>query len=152
MTLKKEIVQPMHPVLDQRWFNKPVRQHVLEFAQLCGLLLLAMAAIWIYRGRSPERWVSAIVVAGFVVSSGYRAPLLLHPVWKGAMKFAEVMGAVMNVVILSLAWVIMFVPLAITLKICGRRIMDLRYKADVESYWEERNVKCHDFKRLEKQF
>jgi hypothetical protein len=55
-------------------------------------------------------------------------------------------------VLLSVAWTIGFVPMAYLLKILRIKSMDLRYGANIDSYWEKRDAKYDDFKRLELQY
>ncbi len=138
--------------LDELWFNKPIRQHVREFAVLFGIIFFAAAGYFLYRGYSSSvaAWLAA---AGFVITAlGYRAPAALRPLWKGWMAFAEMLGIGANFVILFVAWLLMFIPVGIVMKFAGKYVMDLRYRADVESYWEDRDPKFDDFKRLERQY
>jgi general stress protein CsbA len=83
---------------------------------------------------------------------GYFFPRVLVPLWRAWMKLAHYMGLVMTFVILSVAWTIGFVPMAYLLKILRIKSMDLRYGANTDSYWEKRDTKYDDFKRLELQY
>ncbi len=68
------------------------------------------------------------------------------------MKMAHYLSIVMTFVILSVAWTIGFVPMAYLLKILRIKPMNLSYKAKVSTYWETRDTKYDDFKRLELQY
>jgi hypothetical protein len=45
-----------------------------------------------------------------------------------------------------------FLPMAFALKVLGIRRMDTSFKADRATYWEPRDQKYDDFKRLELQY
>ena len=138
--------------LDASWMGKPVRQHIKEFGQIFSTLFFAIAAFKAYHNKSVETlliWSSLAVVFGVL---GYRAPHVLHPLWKGWMKLAHYLSIVMTFVILSLAWTIGFLPMAFILRILGIKRIDTSYKTGVATYWESRDPKYDDFKRLENQF
>jgi hypothetical protein len=85
-------------------------------------------------------------------ASAYLAPRALHPLWKGWMKFAHYLSVVMTFVLVGVVWWIGFVPMALLLKACGIRRMDMSYSAATTSYWEKREPSSDDFKRLEQQY
>lgn len=139
-------------VLDSQWMGKPVRTHVREFAVLFAIIFTGIASFKTYRyGVSTQSlaWALSGIVIGIL---GYRAPRLLHPLWKGWMKLAHYLSLVMTFVIMSLTWTIGFVPMAMLLKVLRIKTMDLSYKSGATTYWETRDPKFDDFKRLEQQF
>ena len=139
-------------VLDSQWMGKPVRTHVREFAVLFAIIFTGIASFKTYRyGVSTQSlaWALSGIVIGIL---GYRAPRLLHPLWKGWMKLAHYLSLVMTFVIMSLMWTIGFVPMAMILKALRIKTMDLSYKSGATTYWETRDPKFDDFKRLEQQF
>jgi hypothetical protein len=138
--------------LDSQWMGKPVRVHVREFAVLFSIIFTAIASYKTYHyGVTTNALVWALggIVIGIL---GYRAPRVLHPVWKGWMKFAHYLSIVMTFVIMSLTWIIGFVPMAMILKILRIKTIDLSYRSGAVTYWETRDPKFDDFKRLEQQF
>ena len=152
MSASRTVAPAGQGILEELWMGKPVSRHVKEFSQLFGLISLFIAALGVWKGWN---WLSAagyVAAAGAILLLGYRLPLVLRPVWKGWMKLAEVLSVVVNLVILTVAWVFMFVTVAAALRLFGKRVMDLRYGAQVESYWEDRDPIYDDFKRLERQY
>jgi len=138
--------------LDERWMGKTIRQHVREFGAVFGTVFLIVCAVKMY-GRAPVATCASWAAAGLLSAAlGYCAPQVLVPLWRAWMKLAHYLGLVMTFVILSIAWTIGFVPMAYLLKILRIKSIDLRYKANVESYWETRDAKYDDFKRLELQY
>ena len=148
MQSKKEVLD----VLDTQWMGKSTRVHVCEFAVLFAIISLGVAIYKTYSyGVSTESisWTFAGIIIAIL---GYRAPRVLYPLWKGWMKLAHYLSVVMTFVIMLLTWVIGFVPMAILLKTLRVKRIDLSYKSGVETYWETRDSKYDDFKRLELQF
>ncbi len=133
-------------------FGKPVRRHVRDFGTLFALICFGIAAWQWYKGR-PVSSYSLWVIPGVVFGAlGWFAPRVLLPVWRGWMKFAHYLSIVMTAVLLTLTWCIGFLPMALVLKLVGIRRVNLSYKDGSESYWEKRDPKYDDFKRLELQY
>jgi hypothetical protein len=142
----------VHP-LDELYFGKPVRIHVREFACVFSIIFLAIAAYGLIKNSSVANAGALLVASLILLAFGYLAPGVLRPVWSGWMAFAEALGKFMSTLIVSIAWTIVLVPVALLLRIIGKKVMDCSsYEPGVESYWEERDQKLHDFKLLERQF
>ena len=132
--------------------GKSTRVHVCEFAVLFAVIFLGVAIYKTYTyGTTAESVVWAF--SGIVLAIlGYRAPRALYPLWKGWMKLAHYLSIVMTFVIMLLTWMIGFIPMAMLLKTLRVKRMDLSYKSGAQTYWETRDPKYDDFKRLELQF
>ena len=138
--------------LDEKSFGKPIRQHVKEFGGLFGLIAMIFIA-WALHKRIDPMWTGiASLIGVFFLYTGYFAPSILHPIWKGWMSFAHVLGIVMTTLILTVCWSIMLVPMAMLLKIVGKKVMDTTFDPALETYWVERKGEKHDFQLLEKQY
>jgi hypothetical protein len=139
--------------LDDMWMRKTIRRHLIEFAEVFALVFLLCAIMTTYKhGPSVVTgyWCGAAAV---ILAIGFVKPIVLHPLWKGWMALGHYLGAVMSVVILSAAWTIMVVPIALLLRLLRIRVMDTRYGAAVDSYWEKRDPKHDDFSlMLKRQF
>ena len=138
--------------IEELYFNKPVRIHVREFGAVMGIVAMIVAGSkgWHNAAASITFSWAAVGVCFYFFCSFF--PKAARPLWSGWMKLAHYLGLVMTTVITSLLWVCLFIPTSLVLRVLGKRVMDLRYKADVESYWEDRKPEKHDFKLLEKQF
>jgi hypothetical protein len=133
-------------------FGKPVRRHVRDFGTLFALICFGIATWQWYKGRpisSYSLWLLPGVVFGVL---GWFIPRALLPIWRGWMKFAHYLSIVMTAVLLTLTWCIGFLPMALVLKLVGIRRVNLAYRDGSESYWEKRDPKYDDFKRLELQY
>lgn len=138
--------------LDQLLERKPVRQHLKEFGVLFSLIFTAIAGYLIWKQRAPFTTIFLSILALTLTWCAYRAPNLLHPVWKQWMAFADFLGTIVTGIILIASWIILIIPVAIMLRIIRKKVMDCRYGAPVGSYWEERDPKKDDFQLLHNQF
>ena len=138
--------------LDELQFRKPVRRHVAEFAAVFALIMVIVAGSGAYHGKPLSTVFTWIAAAMVLLLLGYKTPGVLHPLWKGWMKFAHVLGLVMTTLILAVAWTIALIPTAMGLKIFGIKVMDTTYGAKVSTYWETRDPKENDFQLLKRQF
>ncbi len=150
-TVQKVQSKTLDP-LEQLLFRKTVRQHVKEFGALFATIFLAISAFLIWRQTAPYWTIALLLLSTAMVYGAYAAPRALHPVWKGWMKFAEALGVLVTSLILFTAWSLIVIPMALLLRIIGKRVMDCTYKAPVGSYWEEREPGKDDFKLLERQY
>ena len=142
---------PVDP-LDELWFGKTKRQHVAEFACVMSILMLIIAGVRLWHYHLLPLPVGLLTASLVLLAFGYKAPRILMPVWSGWMTFAGFLGHIMTTVILSVGWMILMIPLALALRIMGKKVMDCSYKAPVDTYWENRDPKLDDFKLLERQF
>ena len=138
--------------LEELYFRKPIRQHVKEFACVMSLAMLVIAGFQIVRHDRLGVGIGLLIASIAMLYVGYRHTALLRPVWKGWMTFAEKIGAVMSVVVLSIAWFIAMVPIAVIARACRARVMDLSLDSARETYWESRDPKFDDFQLLKRQF
>ncbi len=119
---------------------------------IMATVAFAIAAVKLYKGVTPSTFAVWVAAGVAIATLGYFAPRVLLPVWRGWMKLAHVLSIITTCVILGLVWTIGFVPMAALLKVLRIKTMDLSYRAPVETYWEKRDSKYDDFKRLEQQF
>ena len=141
----------VHP-LDTIWMGKPVRRHVQEFGAIFATLFLIIASVKAYRFAPVSAYGSWTAAALLIAATGYLTPSLLHPLWKGWMKFAHYLSIVMTFVLLSLVWCIGFLPMAGIVRLCGIRVIDKSYGTKTGTYWVKRDPKYDDFKRLKQQY
>jgi len=139
--------------LEDLFFRKPVRHHVKEFGALFALItLLVTGYLLYYKDISVQSTTALFIITAAFLYFGYFQPRILYPVWKGWMAFAEKIGFVMTLVIMSITWVIVLIPTAIALNVIRKRVMNCAFREDVATYWDERDPKLNDFKLLERQF
>ena len=138
--------------LEQRQHGKTIRIQVQEFGAIFALIFVVIGGFqWFHHHRVLVS-LGLFVAAAFFYTVARYAPRVMHPLWKGWMALGAVMGFVVNTVLLALVWAAMVVPLALLLRIIGKRVMDLSFKAPVSTYWQERSEERASFTLLERQF
>ena len=133
-------------------FGKPIGQHVKEFGLLFATIGVVVAAVKLYRGKEVAEWMTWLVPAMVFAILGLYAPRVLLPIWRAWMKLAHYLSIVMTSVVLTVAWCVGLLPIAGVIKLFGIKPIDLSYGASRTSYWETRDPKYDDFKRLELQW
>lgn len=124
----------------------------MEFGALFGAIFLAIAAYVDYKHHNTALSSGLSLVGIGIALLGYRAPNILLPFWAGWMKLGHAIGSVVNLAIMMISWFVIAVPIGLILKVIGKSVMDLSYRAPVETYWEDRPDRLHDFSLLERQF
>lgn len=145
------VIQGKNP-LDQLFHGRKVREHIREFGALFALIFAVISAFVFYRHGSDTKALTYLGIGSVVLLLGARAPAVLHPVWSGWMKFAEKLSVVTTFAILMVAWSLLVVPMALLLRVLRVKVMNMDYRLPVDSYWETRAERLHDFKLLERQF
>ena len=95
------------------------------FAVIGGL------AAW--RGRPAAPALFALAIAFLVLALAW--PRLLAPIERGWMKLAEAIGSVMTVVILTLAFILVFTPMGLVLRLLGKDLLGLKPDRKLQTYW-----------------
>lgn len=139
-------------ILDTLEHRKPIRQHVREFAYIFVIIALVYGTYQLYTQSTGSHFFWSVAVAAVLFFLGDFAPIILYPVWKVWMAIATALGFIVTSIVLTIMWLGVFMPLALILKIVGKKVMDLSFDRSRASYWNDRNEKYHDFKLLERQF
>ncbi len=95
---------------------------------------LALLGAWFTYKNSPAN-LYFFAAAGTFLLAALAFPLVLAPVEKVWMRFAELLGAVMTRVILSLTFFVVITPLGLMLRLIGKDFLDIDWKKKRESYW-----------------
>lgn len=96
-------------------------------------------------------WWLAAIGMGFALV-GFLVPVWLAPVRRAWMKFAMILGAINSRILLTVVYFSIVTPLAILLRILGKRPIAVRPDKTTSSYWHERGAEEFTSRRLERQF
>ena len=138
--------------LEELYFRKTVRRHVQEFSCVLSLVMLVIGGLRAWRHDQVSLAADLLCASLVVLYVGYRRPALLRPIWKGWMTFAEKLGLVMSTIILSIAWCIALMPIALMVRLFRTKVIDLSFDRAIESYWDSRDPKYDNFELLKRQF
>jgi hypothetical protein len=118
---------PVKPDQDAR--RRALRKFGLVMAAALGVVGSVLA--WRSRAGAPYVWG----VAGLFLTVGLIRPLWLDSIEAAWMKLAEVLGAAMSRVILTLAFVLVITPLGLVRRVFGTDTLGLRPDPTMETYW-----------------
>lgn len=138
--------------LDERRFGRTVRTHIREFGAVIALVLCCIAAYGAYVGSVLSTVVGLLFAALVVWAIGAWQPRALYHAWKGWMRVSELIGAFVTGVILLAVWLALLLPTALLLRLIGKRVMNMEFRSQRESYWETREDRSDDFKLMERQY
>ena len=104
-----------------------------KFGLVMAAALAVVGGVLAWRGRAAAPYVWGVSVLFLALG-------LLRPVWLGIiepawMKLAEVMGAVMSRVILTLAFILVITPLGILRRLFHGDWLGLQLDPKAETYW-----------------
>jgi apolipoprotein N-acyltransferase len=122
-----------------------------NYGFVMAVALAAIGAVLLWRGK--EHYPVFFAVAAAFLLAALAAPVALRPVYRAWMTLAGLLGWVMTRIILIAAFVILLAPIGLLLRLCGKDILDIRFKtAGEDSYWKERNSEKPGQRDYEKQF
>lgn len=114
--------------------------------------LLGAVGAWRSGGDpSPLAW-GLLLGGGLLVLLGLVAPVVLRPVFRVWMAGALAMGFVMTRVILTLALVVVFTPVALVFRLIRRDPLHRRPDPDAVTYWIPRDDGPSGRDRLERMY
>jgi thiol:disulfide interchange protein len=123
-----------------------------QFGITVGLVLLAFAAWFAWRGRGPLLTIGPATVGAALVLFGAAWPrALVHPnrAW---MALAEALSWLSTRVILGLLFFLVFTPLGAWKRMRGWDPLNRRAPASRESFWQPYSDRQADPKHYEKMF
>ena len=88
----------------------------------------------------------ALVISGLVI------PTLLKQIYIGWMSVAIVLGNVVSRLILTLFFILIITPVALTARLLGKQFLELELDRDSASYWKVRQTESGPLAKYEQQF
>lgn len=110
-----------------------VRNFGLTFAVVFVLIALSPVVL---RGEHPRYW--ALVFGGVFAATAYLAPGLLKPLNLLWFKLGMLLHKVVNPIVLGIMFAICITPVALVLRLLGKKLIPLTFESDKSSYWIER--------------
>jgi hypothetical protein len=130
---------------------RPSPKELRFFAVL--FLLFAGIVAWFLKSRfeAPSAGVWVLVVAGAVAGLGLVLPKLIWPLYVVWMAAALPIGWTVSHVVMALVFYLVFTPIGLIMRFCGRDPMERRLDNEAGSYWKERNTRI-ETRRYFRQF
>lgn len=142
----------MSAIWDEIKHIKNTARDLRNFGYVVGAVCLALAVWFYFSGRHASQPVAAIGLA--LVLAGFLFPRVLTPFYKPWMALGVVLGFVMTRVILLVAFFVIITPLALVMRLLGKRFLETEFKSGngPKTYWHYREAGVSSKKQLEKQF
>ena len=120
------------------------------FAAVMGAMCWAAACVIYVKAGEPPWW--AIGTGAAFVLIGLLMPSWLGPLRKFWMKIAAMLGAVNSRIILTAVFAGLVTPVAVILRLLGKRPIQEAAEGGRESYWHRRDQAESRPERMERQF
>jgi len=100
--------------------------------------VFAVIALWplVFRGEHPRYW--ALVLGLAFVAAAYLAPNLLKPLNLLWFKLGMLLHKIVNPIVLGIMFLVFITPIALVLRLLGKKLIPLTFERDKPSYWIER--------------
>jgi len=100
--------------------------------------LVLIAALLYWKGRPAAPYIAG--VASFFILSGLVAPIILAPIERAWMAFANVLSIVMTFLILALTFFLVITPMGLFLRLIGKDLLDRKWNDKRDSFWSKVEV------------
>ena len=107
-----------------------------SFGLIVGLILFGLTFYQTLHGHTLNPWMlTAGILFGF---AGLFLPFLIDPVRIGLEYIGRWMGIVNTYLLLTLIYIVLFIPLSLIFKITGKDDLKLKWDKSAKSYWIEK--------------
>ncbi len=114
----------------------PKSPHELrKFGLVMTVPLALIGGVLLWKGRMLAAWI-LLGLGLFFLLSGLLFPRLLGPIEKAWMWLAEIIGAVMTRVILTIVFYLVLTPIGLFMRLRGRDLLKMKLDPNADSYWE----------------
>lgn len=121
-----------------------------QFGFTVGLFLIIVS---LYFFLTEKTGGSYLAIIGFIfIISGWLIPVALKPIYIPWMSLAVIMGFIMTRLILSLLFLVIFVPSGLVLRVFKMDPLKEKIEPTAKSYWIKRKSKSSDPKSIENQY
>jgi hypothetical protein len=134
--------------MDKSKFNDP--KEWKKFGIGLGILLAAAATVQFLKGHSLNLWLYG---AGFLAAiAGIAVPILVKPVFILFSYLGVVLGWFSTRVILVLVFFLLLTPIALIMKLAGKKFMPMGKDGNLKTYWIDRNHDSNEARSFENQY
>jgi hypothetical protein len=121
------------------------------FGFALGVILGLLAAVWVWRGHHRLA-AAAGTLGGVAVVLAAVAPSALRGVHRLFLRVGHVLGWVNTHLILILIYYLLFTPVALVLRLLGKKPLALGYDPATKSYWVPRPPETRGTERYERMY
>jgi len=128
----------------------PNRRQLRSFGITLGIAILVIAGVLYWRNAPGVVLVSSIGV--LFLTAGLAAPAILRRLYKPWMALAVLMGFVMTRILLTLIFVLLFIPTGLLMRLFGRDPLRRKLDPDAKTYWIRKQYDPKSRERLERYY
>jgi ABC-type uncharacterized transport system permease subunit len=114
----------------------------------CALVVFGSVLVWRKRDTGFLLWG----IGSAALLSGWIWPTILRPAYKYWMKMTLLLGLISSHIILLLLYYLVFTPIGLTMRACGKNPLILKTDVNIKSYWISRGERAFNRQRCEKMF
>ena len=111
-----------------------IKNFGLTFAFVSALIAFSPPAL---RGEHPRYW--ALIMGFAFAGAAYLAPSLLKPLNLLWFNLGMLLHKIVNPIVLGIMFLVFITPIALVLRLLGKKLIPLTFERDKASYWIERN-------------
>ncbi len=108
-----------------------------KFGLFFAVVLGAFAA-WSWRGGRPALAATLLALAAFALIAALLVPRWLAWPNRAWFKLGLALNAIVSPIVLGAIFLLIFVPVALAMRVFGRDSLHRRYDADASTYWADR--------------
>ena len=114
-------------------------------------VVFAIIGLFPLIGGSSVRWWS-LIVAGVFLALAFSVPKLLSPLNRLWMRFGLLLHRIVNPLVMALLFFLVVTPIALLMRLFGKRPLHLETEPDAESYWIPRDPPGPEPETMKQQF
>jgi len=124
------------------------KKDIRNFALALAAILAALAIINYFQEKTSWPYLGGAAAA--IALLGLFVKPALRPVFRGWMWLANKLNWVMTRLILTSAWLVMFVPIGLALRLFRVDFFNRKWEPEASTYWLTRPDKPYDRRKTEK--
>jgi hypothetical protein len=119
---------------------------------LTFVFVFTLIGLWplLRHGLPPRLW--ALAAAGAFLAVTFLAPQLLSPLNKVWFAFGMLLHRIVNPLVLGFMFLVLLTPLALAMRLFGKRFLPLTFDREAPSYWIRREPPGPEPQSIRNQF
>ena len=134
--------------MDTSKFND--RKEWRKFGIGLGIILAVIGGVQLLKGRSAYPYF--LCAGGLTALAGILTPILVKPVFILFSYLGVVLGWISTRVILAAIFYLLLTPIAVVMKLAGKKFLTMKADRNLTTYWIDRNKHFNDTESFENQF
>ena len=126
------------------------KTNIRHFGIIIGLIFFTISSIYLWKYNTFN--IYYIILGILIILIGYISPNILKPIYYIWMLLGNIMGWLITNILLCILYYIVIGSIALILRICGKKLLELNWDKSKESYWNYKSSVSIDKDTYEKQF